>query len=316
MPITERPATREDMEDCLAIEPLADIPALGVSQVRVEDWRRLVDHPFFISAVFEANPAIRSHKLIGFGAAVIVNSKFADQEATDPRPNIASRIFDGFHAESSVLATRDEIASANAGDGVDIIIIGNAWRDNILNPAQRYELDVLSVSGFVEHLAGFRIRRILSEKTNGPAAEFTRRSAEFQLLAEFPEIGHVIHQMTRESAAALPGSAGNMIFRYQPPVLRLRDSDQELLLAALKGATDSELALALRIKPSAVKARWRSTFARIAEVMPEVASDAEVRDVRGSQKRHRVLSYVRGHREELRPYDWTAKTRAKSTEFR
>jgi hypothetical protein len=75
-------------------------------------------------------------------------------------------------------------------------------------------------------------------------------------------------------------------------------------LAGLKGLTDSELADELEISFSAVKARWRSTFARIADSMPSLVTDTSDREGRGLQKRHRVLSYVRNHMEELRPYDW------------
>jgi len=93
-------------------------------------------------------------------------------------------------------------------------------------------------------------------------------------------------------------------------VLRLRDSDQQLLLAALRGATDTELVTELGVKLSAVKARWRSTFARIAEAMPDMVSDVNDHEGRGPQKRHKVLSYLRSHPEELRPYDWKTKIRA------
>ena len=102
---------------------------------------------------------------------------------------------------------------------------------------------------------------------------------------------------------------GNVIFTFRNPELRLRDSDQRLLLAALKGATDQELTTELGVTLSAVKARWRSTFARIARTMPGLLDDVSDGDARGMQKRHRVLAYVRRHPEELRPYHWETKPR-------
>lgn len=80
-----------------------------------------------------------------------------------------------------------------------------------------------------------------------------RRSLEYQVIAEFPDRGSVIFIMTKESAALLPGSLGNVIFAYHAPLLRLRDSDQKLLLAALKGDTGAELSRRLGITPAAVK---------------------------------------------------------------
>jgi hypothetical protein len=108
----------------------------------------------------------------------------------------------------------------------------------------------------------------------------------------------------------MPGSVGNILFSVRKPALRLRDSDQQLLLAALRGATDQELASGLGFSLSAVKARWRSAIARVEETMPDLVCDAVSHEGRGAQKRHRVLAYVRSHPEELRPFDWATKNLA------
>jgi hypothetical protein len=110
--------------------------------------------------------------------------------------------------------------------------------------------------------------------------------------------------MTRESAQAESSSVANILFGFREPVLRLRDSDQRMLLTALRGDTDQELATELGLTLSAVKARWRSTFARTAEKMPDLLDGINGGDARGTQKRHRVLAHVRRHPEELRPYLW------------
>jgi hypothetical protein len=95
------------------------------------------------------------------------------------------------------------------------------------------------------------------------------------------------------------------MYRFQAPVLRLRPAEQELLAAALDGRTDAELSDALDISVEAVKKRWISVFGRVDEFRPEIlgSTDVEAKH-RGPQKRHRVLAYVRAHREELRPYAW------------
>lgn len=59
-------------------------------------------------------------------------------------------------------------------------------------------------------------------------------------------------------------------FKYQAPVLALQDSDQDLLIAALKGLTDKDLAQALDLQLSAVKMRWRSIFERLGDLHPDL----------------------------------------------
>jgi len=114
----------------------------------------------------------------------------------------------------------------------------------------------------------------------------------------------------REAALSMPMSAAASLSLGTPPVLGLRTSDQELLLAAMKGATDRELRLELGLTEEAVKRRWAVDSSRVEKSKPELISGlgfqkgttlpAEGR--RGPQKRHRVLAYVRDHPEELRPF--------------
>jgi hypothetical protein len=307
MSMTWRPATSSDIEPGLSIQAsgCGDGP-VGL-KAALDAWKYLFRESFFISVALESSPPIHGHTRIGFSAALLVSSRFMDAEVANPQPDVTARIIASVHAGRSVAATRNEVARADAGEGVDIVLLYSAWRHEILSPMERRDIESLSVSSLVQTIAGFRVRRILWV-TCQPMTEFALRSAEFRTIGEFPELGRTMHLMTRESGTAMPGSVGNIIFKIQKPLLRLRDSDQNLLLAALKGATDAELATELGITPAAVKARWRSAFARVAKAMPSLVDDVDDREGRGTQKRHRVLAYVRMHPEELRPYNWTAKT--------
>ena len=307
MNITWRPATWTDIMPGLSLQAKSRGDALVRAEDCVNGWRHLFSDPFFASAVLESSPAIRGHRLIGLGASVLISSTFADTQIANPRPDINSRVIASIHSGQSVLATRNDVARANAGSGVDVLVLCGYWRDEILGPAERQDVQTLLASSFAEWLAGFRIRRILHETAYEAATKFAQDSVVYRPVAEFPELGRVIHVMTRESVKLIPASIGNVIFGFREPVLRLRDSDQQLLLPALRGATDSELGAEIGVTFSAVKARWRSTFARIAKTMPCLASDGDGNGGRGTQKRHRVLAYLRSHPEELRPYDWKYK---------
>jgi len=307
MPITWRPATWNDIEPGLSIQPRYRGDAIVGVQAALEAWKHLIRGRFFYSTVLESSSLPRSHRMVGFGASVLVSSEFADAELANPRPDINSRVMASILSGRSVLATPHEVALANSGDGVNVLILCGTWRHEILSPPDLQDTQNLSVSGFVEVHAGYRIRRILQEPAAEPEKSFVRRSMEFRLVADFPEAGRELFLMTRESVQGMPGSVGNILFSVREPTLRLRDSDQQLLMAALRGATDQELASGLGFTLSAVKARWRSAIARVEETMPDLVCDAVYHEGRGAQKRHRVLDYVRSHPEELRPFDWTTK---------
>ena len=310
MPIASRLTTWPDIEAALQIEPGVIGDGLVDTRAAMAAWKDMFESPFFASEVLQAYPPIEGHSLVGFGASVMVLAEFMDDEIAHPRPDINSRIVASIHVGKSVLANKLDVARANAAGGVDVVVLCGIWRDGILSPSEKLIVQNTLPLGFTERHAGYRIGRILQETTFPAAREFLDRSVVYKAIADFPELGRTIHLMDRESVQSMRASLGNKLFDYHEPVLRLRESDQQLLLAALSGLTDAELATSIGVTFSAVKARWRSTFARIEEVMPALVADADDRDGRGAQKRHRVLAYIRTHPEELRPYDWKAVMRA------
>jgi DNA-binding CsgD family transcriptional regulator len=93
------------------------------------------------------------------------------------------------------------------------------------------------------------------------------------------------------------------LFMHVPPKMGLSQSEQRLLLAALRGGTDEDLSDELAISVSAVKKAWRSIYDRAAEHLPGHILDGEREDgERGKQKKQRLLAHLRSHPEELRPH--------------
>jgi hypothetical protein len=81
-------------------------------------------------------------------------------------------------------------------------------------------------------------------------------------------------------------------------------AEQELLLSAIDGAIDEEIARRLGLTMRSVKRRWMAVFEQLSRSLPELfpgTVNTEL-ETRGRQKRHLVLAYVRKHPEELRPF--------------
>jgi len=309
MPITWRPGTLADVEPGLSITPGHRGDAVVGAKAAAAIWQFMARDAFFASSAIESNPAIKGHRLLAYGASILVSRAFADAEIENPQPELNSRIIASIYAGRPVLATRTQVAQANAGEGVELVVLNATWRHDTLDSAQLQSVHTLFAKGFIENRSGFRIRRVLQETVSEPEKEFLRGSGVFKIIADYAGLGRALCLMTRDSATIAPASAGNIFFSYKEPLLRLRESDQQLLLAALSGSTDAELALQLEVTLSAVKARWRSVIAGVEATMPELVRDADDREGRGMQKRHRVLGYVRAHPEELRPFDWKKQDR-------
>ena len=125
-----------------------------------------------------------------------------------------------------------------------------------------------------------------------------------QRLEQIVQKPHLVG-LTRETAARQRGSWFASLFVYQAPQLGFRRSEQQLLLAAMGGATDEELSDSLSVSLSAVKKAWRSIYTRVTEQLPELVprqlTDEDLPQDRGKEKKRRLLTYLRDHPEELRP---------------
>lgn len=305
-----RPIRAEDLKTCLEIEPACIGDALTSRAVALKVWRELLAGPALYGSVFEADPPIGGHRIVGGGIGVFVEPDFVDRELANPQPLLGSRIIASVASGKSVVLDRDGIARGNAGAGLDFVNLFGNWRDELLDDSQRAEVQTLLGTSFLENLAGFRFNRVVKEAIGRSTIATARATGSYQLVADFPAHESALFVVSPGDARDIPFSVAARMYRFQAPVLRLRPAEQELLAAALDGRTDAELSVELGVSVEAVKKRWISVFGRVEEFRPGILSgtDAETRH-RGPQKRHRVLAYVRAHREELRPYDYQSMPR-------
>ncbi len=301
--ITWRRPTEEDLVCCLEIHRPNLGDELTGPEIAHRVWRELLRHSLFVSAVFECTPPIDGRHIIGFGAAVFVSTEFSDSELANPRPGINARFIAAVHEQRRVALTAAEVAQGNAGGGLDLLVLYGSWLAPMLSPWENAQVQTLLPLTLAQLTAGYRVNRMFAEAIGDNEVAFVRGTGIAREIATFPELNRVINVTTPQEAFAQPGSFVRPMFIHREPLLRLSKAEQELLAPALAGQTDSELAAYLRLTMPAVKARWRSIFARLAQIeQPYLAPEFNGKGGRGPQKRHRVLSYMREHPEELRPY--------------
>jgi hypothetical protein len=313
-----------DVITCLEIDPRRLGGELIGKDRAVECWRVLMQSCCFQSAVIESDPPIGGHRIVGFGASVCVLRTFADQELANPQPGLNGRIMANIHSGVRVVPDETAIREANTVGGLDLVVLSPVLRREALSPDQLAEAQMLIAAAFVDLHAGYRWSRFLTETHD----EFERRnlveaSGVWRVFSDFSEfyrahpdqkvsLGRALAIVTRDEAFRVPGQVTGKLFLYREPVLELQSSEQQLLIAALAGLTDEQLADKLRLGLPAVKKRWRSIFERLSaqkDLFPEFSGGPDHAS-RGRQKRHHILAYVREHPEELRPF--AIKKRARS----
>jgi DNA-binding CsgD family transcriptional regulator len=214
---------------------------------------------------------------------------------------------------ASALLTNKQVREADSNGGLNVVV----WEGTVARAAQTMrEVRNAMLAGFLEQHRGFLIKELLGHGTSVVGLEATFRMGNLFLSSiDGSYIAHMekTHQellstlhfigMNRELACSRLGTWIGSLFDYHAPRFGFRPSEQRLLLAALQGGTDEDLADEQGISLSAVKKTWRSIYERVAArdagLIPAPEQD-EVAE-RGKEKKQRLLVYLREHPEELRP---------------
>lgn len=312
-----RALREEDLTACLSVDP-ARIGAESVGYNRaIEVWRDLMRSRSFHSAVIETDPPIAGYRIVSFGASVFVSRAFADDELSNPRPGLNARIIASVASGQPVVLSEAQLRAANTEGGLDLVILCPQWRRGILSAEEISEVQMLLASAFLQDHRGYRFNRLMAEamdeierKTYVEATGVWRIVSDFHgFYSQQPNTtwntGRSLAVITHQEAFLVPGSITAVLFHYREPILGLQEADQLLLTAALAGLTDEELAHSLNMRLPAVKKHWRALFERAskrADLFPGMPDELEY-PVRGRQKRQFILTYVREHPEELRPFE-------------
>jgi hypothetical protein len=260
--------------------------------------------------VIEATRPVKGHRILGFGAAVFVSRAFAEAEISDPHSGLNSRIIASIDSGRSVVLSEAELRSGNTRGGLEMVILYGSWRRDLLIQGEVSEVCAAATASFLEANLGYRFNRLLMETVGAEEAGMNQTMNMWRLVRKFDaprQPTSSLWVMTREHVMSVNGSVANPVFLCAEPILKLREADQQLLLAALNGLTDEELLSKLGISLTAVKKRWLSIFERTIDVRPDLFPAVDLqndRQKRGRQKRHHVLAYMRRHPEELRPIEW------------
>ena len=276
-------------------------------------WLRLLGREAFLPIVLEelCGSAVR---MVGAPVTAFVSDDFTREAKTPPLfwigPELAKRTMCGL---CPLLADK-EVHEANSGAGLNLVV----WQIGV-SPEVWRRPDVTSegMATFLEVHRGYLIKEIIVQSETPEHLLGLRNSgglllnpsdgsySEFQLndVGDFLAEPHIIGG-SRETLLARLVSWAFPVFVYQPPRCVFSGSEQRLLLSALDGGTDDELADNLQISVSAVKKMWRSIYQRVEACLPELlpnsSNDLEP-SWRGKEKKQRLLVYLRDHPEELRP---------------
>lgn len=305
-----------DVTDCVDI--VRSHPMLGPQYGREIEhlaplWKQLLGREAFRAFVFEETRTGRV-RIVGVGISVFVSDTFVAELKSPPFVWIGPEITRRILRRNSPLLSDKELRKANSDGGLCL----TPWIA-AFDAEHPLSLDAHTgmFAAFVAEHRGFQLKELVSSTISPENLEGAIRSGG--LLVD-PATGHYIDTvdrplaeifaqphlvgLTKELANARFGTWIGSLFVYTPPHFGFSPSEQRLLLTALRGGTDEDLARELGVSLSAVKKTWRSIYARVALRAPGLIPDPvpeELTSERGREKKQRLLAYLREHPEELRP---------------
>ncbi len=306
MHLTYRQANPADIPACdwNALDGFADAPHLlsHVPQV----WRRLMAGGGLIMMLVEDADRPPDQRVVWHGGSLFVAPMTLAEARQSIAPGIAARVTAAALAGNSPGLTTAQICRANAREGLHLLGLHYAL-SRALDAGSAWLVRAKAIEAYHAAFEGYRLQEILIEAYGEErcrvmqAGGFCLRSDYGNTVtgAQHPSLFGV----TREEALADEGSVIASLFAYTPPRFGFKPGEQEMLCRALTGETDGELAANLCVSPCTIKTRWRTIYDRVQCACPGLlpATTPHGEQHRGTEKRRRLLTYLRHHPEEMRP---------------
>ena len=252
-------------------------------------------------------------QVVGFGLASFVKKSFAEEELRHPRPGLNSRIVVSTAADKSVAASYREVRDANTRGDLQQVILDTSWNNELLTESQRDDVRVLLGQAYYQLFAGYRFSLILTEMVDELDLWHVRGHRALRVVDRYEEYfranpgtgwnaNRALVAVTPDSIRDDPHSVVAGLFHHHvQPRIPFTPREQEMLELAIEGGDDISLAKRLFVTLPAIKRRWSNIFERVSTIEPDICPpDGD--GTRGVQKRQRILSFVRQHPEELRPF--------------
>jgi hypothetical protein len=304
---------KADLRECLLLQP-ARIGAerIGVKRA-LRAWTTILNdgNACIASLVEKITPS--SREIVGFGMAVFVTSSFADAILGNPQPGLNASIIESIDAGKSVIPSYRYLQTANASATLDHVVMYSSDKPSSLNSNELGLVRNLLARAYLDSFVGYRLRRMLHEIVDEEEFEKLKGYRGIRIVKRLSTpslpgapalwIGNrALCEATAESFSEDPASvAARPFIERATPILDFTPSQKRLLVAALGGAENAELADGLCRTPAAIKRTWAGIFEKCVRHHPALLPATEG-SLRGQQKRHKVMAYIREHPEELRPF--------------
>jgi DNA-binding CsgD family transcriptional regulator len=313
-----RTGTVEDLAECYSLHKSLGLPYTKKSwRILPEMWRTLLSRGGMQLCVVAKRARTVGSQIVSFSSVLFVNDEFCSEARSKLPPYLGVELARQYLSRELPVMNHEQIAQANALSGLNVLMCFEGC------PQDRFSFEQFLIrekQSEALHLAlsGYRIKQFLADAIGANTSQWMldagghlrRGYSNYFRKNHLPEpecskrpclIG-----LNKEEALAHPGSNLAGLFVYTTPRFQFSRSQRVLLQHALMDETCDELAASLSISPWTVKKRWHAIYDRVGDIdsglLPPPMANSLYGTSRGPERRRRLLTYLRQHPEELRPY--------------
>jgi DNA-binding NarL/FixJ family response regulator len=307
-----------DIPEWLALHRSLSIPYSKVEWCALPElWRELL--PSGRLTFFLVEDRMRSAiRIVTCCAALFVTDEFCTEARSTRMSFLGIELARRYLSGNLPVLTRTEIAHANATQGLNLVVCFEGPERSVLLGEHYLELHEKRSKAFHLAIDGYQVKEFLANPIGDQAYEETI-DAGARLRCDYSKADATgngyssrwlrtrrLVGLTKKEAEARPGSYLAGLFVCSPPRFHFSPSEQKLLEHALTGQTCEDLAASLSLSPWTIKKRWQAIYERVTavdgELLPRTVPEGQAAQSRGEERRRRLLSYLRQHPEELRPW--------------
>jgi hypothetical protein len=310
----------EDAAACCTLYRSLGLPYSDTLWRALRDmWRAMLSQGTMKLFLVEDRARPLDSRIVSFSAILFVTDEFCLQARSTLPPYLGIELTRRFLSNQTPVLNREQIARANAGGGLNVVMCFEGWTCDRLSREEFLAVREKQSEAFRLGLIGYRIKEFLADQIGEKTLQWmldagTRIRRDYSDCFRKSGVLKVkssqrpwLVGLTKEEAFANPGSNIAGLFIYTPPRFHFNRSQRVLLQHALMGETCETLATALSLSPWTVKKRWHAIYERVADVdselLPHSIAYGAHASSRGAERRRHLLNYLRQHLEELRPYE-------------
>jgi len=315
-----RAGCADDIAACYTLHRSFGLPYSGASWRALPDmWRVMLSKGTMKLFLVEDRARPLNSRVVSFNAIVFVTDKFCLRARSTLPPYLSVELARRYLWHQLPVLNREQVARANAGGGLNVLMCFEGWACDGLSPEQM--LSVREKQNEALHLAlsGYHLKEFLADTVGGETSQwmldagahlrrdYSNYFRKHRVPISKSQRRPCLVGLTKTEALAHPGSHLAGIFAYTPPRFRFNRSQRMLLQHALMGETCDMLATSLCVSPWTIKKRWHAIYDRVADVdnelLPPPIANGSRATSRGAERRRHLLGYLRQHLEELRPFE-------------